>query len=65
MLVFCLQIVLKFPPNVNRDGKDSVERTTYIVVPEFYLLGWSQIQDTIQNVNTYFMIFKTIQHARS
>ena len=31
----------------------------------FHLLGWSQIQDTIQNVNIPFVIFKTIQHVKS
>ena len=31
----------------------------------FHLLGLSEIQDTIQNVNISFIIFKTIQHVKS
>ena len=38
------QIILKFPPNISRDGNDSLGQTTYIAVPVFHLLGLSQIQ---------------------
>ena len=31
----------------------------------FHLLGSNQIQDMIQNVNIYLIIFKTIQHVKS
>ena len=31
----------------------------------FHLLGSSQIQDMIQNVNISFVIFKPIQHVKS
>ena len=36
-----------------------------LLFQSWYLLGSSQIQDTIQNVNIYFIIFKIIQHVKS
>ena len=37
----------------------------FLFQSKFHLLGSSQFQDTIQNVNISFMIFKIIQNIES
>ena len=37
----------------------------FLFQSKFHVLGSSQIQDTIENENIFFLMFKTIQHVKS
>ena len=51
--------------NCNRHGIGCVVQIIKLFLSQFHLFGSSYIQDMIQNVNTSFMISKTIQHVKS